>query len=183
MRRRVHLHGPFKAYHDGPIEVEALTVWDAVEAVTLQIQGFRPHPISGRQRIQVVGHPTIESLKSMSDVEDIHIIPAMTFGKQGGLLQTIIGVTLMVVGFFLLDTPFGIPLMMSGATMALGGVLQMLTPQPILDADNAEEIRSRYLGVTQNTVRIGTTIALLYGRYRVAGQIMSLNVDAKDVTG
>lgn len=182
MRRRIHLHGSFAGFHDGPIEIDADTIWDAVEAVTRQVPGFAPDPRMGRKRIQVVGFPTIESLKSASDVIDIHIIPALTFGKNGGLIQTIVGVTLLVIAFFLLPiSPFWATVVASaGLSMLVGGVIQMLSPQPQLGSDDASTKRSKYLSGGQNTVAIGTTIPLLYGRFRVGGQILSLNIDAKD---
>lgn len=176
MRRRVHLCGPFKTYHDGPIEVEASTVWDAVEAVTSQVKGFSPDPIRGRQRIQVVGFDTIESLRSESDVVDIYVMPAMTFGKNGGLVQTIIGVTLIVASFFI-GGPAWIAnaVLMTGISMTVGGLIQLLTPQP----KNNPQNQSKYLAVNQNTVQIGTPIPLLYGEYLVGGQILSLQIVAK----
>ena len=174
MRRRVHLIGPFKAYHDGPIEVEAATVWDAVEAVTSQIRGFAPDPVRGRQRIMLPGFPTIESMKAPSDVEDIYIMPAILFGKNGGLVQTIIGVALIVASF-VVPAPFNQVLFSAGLSLTIGGLMQMLTPQP----KNTPENHSKYIAVNQNTVAIGTTIPLLYGRSRIGGQILSLQVVAK----
>ena len=185
MRRRVHLLGPFKAFHDGPIEVVADTIWDAVEAVTSQVQGFLPDAINGRKRIQVAGYETIEKLKGPSTDADIYIMPALTFGKEGGIIQTIIGVTLIVVAFFVGGPELaGITakiLFSAGMMLAGAGIMQMITPQPQLSVGNEEQIRSKYLPSTQNTVKIGTPIPILYGRYRCGGHIMSLNIDAKDI--
>lgn len=180
MRRRVHLHGAFKAFHKGPIEIVADTIWDAVEAVVCQVKGFAPDARTGKKRIQVVGYSTIESLKSHSDDEDIHIIPAMAFGKQDGLFQTIIGITLLVIAAFMGGTFWPAIVASLGASLMAGGIMQMLSPQPQLGAENAEQERSKYLATNQNTVKIGTTIPLLYGRYRAYPHIMSLNIDAKD---
>lgn len=178
MRRRVHLLGPFARFHDGPIEVEAHTVWDAVEAVTSQVKGFLPDPIRGRRKIQVPGYETVEKLKGRSDDVDIYIMPALTFAKEGGIIQTIIGAALIVVG--LLVPPLAAFLIPAGIAMVAGGLLQMLTPQPQLNGANEDVVRSKYLPSTQNTVRIGTPIPLLYGRFRVGGHILSLNIDSRD---
>ena len=178
MRRRVHLHGAFKSFHDGPIEIDSETVWDAVEAVTTQVKGFQPTLADGRKVIQVAGYDTIEKMRSPSSDEDIHVFPSMVFSKNGGVVQTIIGVAFLVVGFFLLATPWGIPLMISGAAMIIGGVVQMLSPQPQM-AGNEQEARSKYLGPAQNTVQIGTPIPILYGRRLVGGHILSMNIDSQ----
>lgn len=183
MRRRVHLVGAFRGFHNGPIEIEADTVWDAVEGVTMQVAGFKPD-LSGRKTIQVVGFDTIERLKAWDDTTtDIYIMPALTFGKRGGLIQTIIGVTLIVVGFVLSFTPLA-PLspflINAGIAMTIGGIMQMLTPQPQLSVNNEDQVRSKYLATNRNTVKIGTPIPLLYGRRRIGGHILSLNIDAVD---
>jgi predicted phage tail protein len=176
---RVHLHGPFKAFYDGVIEIAADTAWEAIEAVTRQLPGFQPD-LNGRKAIQVPGYDTVEKLKTPGGPWDLHIMPALSFGKNGGLIQTLIGVTLIVAGFIIHD-PFLSPILVSvGLGMVIGGVMQMFTPQPKLTTDNAQAVRSKYLPSTQNTVRIGTTIPLLYGRARCGGQILSLEIIAKN---
>lgn len=183
MRRRVHLLGPYAQFHEGPIEVEARTVWDAVEAVTSQIKGFLPDIHTGRKKISVPGYDTIEKLRGPSDDEDIYIMPAMTFGKEGGVIETILGVTLVVVSFFLGGpqiSMLAMTLFSAGMLLSTGGLMQMLTPQPQLNTGNEDRVRSKYLPSTQNTVKIGTPIPILYGRYRVGGHILSLNIDARD---
>ena len=181
-RVRVHLHGPFAEFHPGPIEVVCDTAWGAIELVVNQLKGFIPD-IHGRKRCQAVGFTTLERLKAAIDVDDIHIMPAMTFGKTGGIVQTIIGAVLFVVGAVLMFVPgmqgFGMNLMMMGASMMIGGIIQMLSPQPQVGTDN--QIRSKYLPGGGNTVAIGTPIPLLYGMFRCSGQILSLNVDSQDM--
>lgn len=180
MLRRVHLHGSFKGFHDGPILIEASNIWDAVEAVTFQVQGFQPD-CNGRKVIKVVGYDLVDDMKRLDvTTEDIHIMPAMSFGKDGGLIQTIVGVTLIVAGFLLPTGPWTPYLINAGIALALGGVMQMLSPQPQLSSGNEDSQRSKYLPSQQNTVAIGTTIPLLYGTYRVPGHILSLNIDATD---
>lgn len=181
MRRRVHLHGAFAGFHPGPIEIVANTVWEAVEAVTLMVKGFAPDPVNGRKVIQVVGFPNVEDLKRHDKTTlDIHIIPALAFGKDGGLIQTVIGATLIVAGFLLPAGPWTPLLLSAGASLVLGGVMQMLSPQPQLNVGNEDQLRSKYLPSSQNTVAIGTTVPLLYGYRRVGGHILSLNIDATD---
>ena len=182
MLRKIHLHGKFAAYHDGPITIEADTPWDAIEAVTRQLEGFKPDPINGRQRIQAAGYNSVEDLKSANDNnEDIHIIPAITFGKKAGLIQTIIGATLIVIGLALGGTFWPAIFITAGITMMLGGLVQMLTPQPKLNTGDTQQQRSKYLPPVSNTTRIGTHIPLLYGERRVAGQILSINIDSRNM--
>jgi predicted phage tail protein len=96
----------------------------------------------------------------------------------------VIGVTLIVIGATvpgIQGTPWGQYFIMSGIALTVGGVMQLISPQPTLNAGNEDSVRSKYLPSSQNTVRIGTTIPLLYGGpVRCGGHIMSLNIDAKD---
>lgn len=182
MRRRIHLHGAFKSFHTGPIEIVAETVWEAIEAMTHQVLGFQPDPMTGRKRLKVIGYETIEKLKALGDKTiDIHVMPAMTFGKDGGLIQTVVGVALIVAGLFMPPgSPWQMAFISAGLSMTIGGVMQILSPQPQLGSSNDSEVRSKYLGGITNTVKIGTPIALLYGKCLVGGHIMSLNIDATD---
>lgn len=180
-RVAVHLHGPFKDFHDGPIFVEASTPAEAVEAVTGQIIQFKPD-INGRRRVSVVGCDTQESLVCPIISDELHIVPAMTFGKDGGIFEIVIGTVLVVAGFLLggPGTPLGMFLISTGASMIIGGLMTFLAPQPELSVDEEEE-RSRYLGTPGNTVGIGTRIAVGYGENLWAGHFLSLDIDAVDV--
>lgn len=181
MRRRIHLHGTFAGFHDGPIEIIADTVWEAVEAMTRQIPGFQPDAIQGRKIIQVVGYDTVDALKTYDQTtEDIHVLPALVFGKNGGLIQTIIGVTLIVASILIPAGPWTPYILSAGISFTIGGVMQMISPQPQLNAGTEDEVRSKYLSSSVNTVAIGTTVPLLYGLHRVGGHILSMNIDSTD---
>lgn len=177
MKRRVHLHGYLAKFHDGPVEIVAETAADAVEGVTRQLAGFAPRPRLGRHRIKVVGCETREDLyRNLGDQEDIHIVPQLSGGKEGGLIQILLGVALVALGFFTGGaTWFGGLLIKVGAMMILGGLVQALSPQP--DAED-EKQRTRYLGAPQNTVKIGTRIGILYGTDRVGGHFLSFDINA-----
>jgi predicted phage tail protein len=171
----------FGAFHPEPILIEATNIWDAVEAVTMQIAGFQPDPVTGHKVVKIVGFDTVEAMKRYdTETVDIHIMPALAFGKDAGLTQIIIGVVLIAAAIASGGTTLPLLFGSAGLSMVLGGVMQMMSPQPQLNSGNEEAQRSRYLPSQQNTVAIGTTIPLLYGKYRVPGHILSLNIDATD---
>ncbi|MDM7298235.1 tail assembly protein, partial [Klebsiella pneumoniae] len=65
--------------------------------------------------------------------EVIRIVPVVIGSKKAGILQTILGAVLVVAGFISTFTPAAAaaPYLYSmGASMMLGGVIQMLSPQP-----------------------------------------------------
>jgi predicted phage tail protein len=177
---KVVLHGYFAAFHDGPILIHCNTAAEAVEGVTRQLLGFAPCPIRGRHRAKVVGFETEESLYKQLDqeLEFIHIVPQLAGGKSGGLLQILLGVALVAVGFFMFGgTALGSILMKVGALAILGGLSAMLAPKPQTDVGDQQQ-RSSYLGAPKNTVTIGTRIPILYGRHLCFGHFLSFDINA-----
>lgn len=175
-RVTVIFHGPLGG---GRHEIVAETAWEAIEGLSLQLPGLQPNPFTGRKVVQAVGFPTLESLRSPLVVEEIHVIPALEFAKNGGLIKTVVGPVLLVTAAFMGGTFWPAIVASLGASFLTAGLSQLISPQPQLNT-NDDGKRSRYLGAAPNTVRIGTTIALGYGRRRVGGQLLSVNIDAKD---
>lgn len=173
----VVLHGYLSRFHDGPIKIIGDTVAEVIEGVTRQLKGFADR----RHRIKVVGYETEASLyQRLTDDTEIHIVPQLCGGKSGGFLQILLGVALVGVGLFLGGaTLMGGILIKAGALAIIGGLSQMLAPQP--EADKGE--KSRYLGAPKNTVAIGTRIPILYGRYRWAGHYLSFDINTTDIQG
>lgn len=177
--RKVYLHGYFAAFHEGPITIVGDTVAEIVEGVTRQVKGFQPDPVRGRHRVKVAGFDTEESLHAElgPEVEEIHLVPQMSGGKKGGLLQILLGAVLIGVGLLLgAGTLIGSLAMKVGALALLGGLTALLAPQP--EADSNDQRRSSYLGAPKNTVAIGTRIPILYGEHRVYGHFLSFDINA-----
>ena len=178
MLRRIHLHGSLKKIHPEVIEVEADNVGEALRVVTTQLPGFKPNAIEGYKRIQVAGCRTVEDLFSETDMVDIHVFPQLNGGKSGGFIQILLGVVLIAAAFAIGAAGFlGGLLLKVGAMMLLGGILQLISA-PKRDKDDKQQQKSHYLGPPQNTVEIGTSIPILYGRRKVGGHYLSFNVSA-----
>ena len=182
LRIKVILHGYLAAFHDGPIEMTGATAAEIVSSVTRQVKGFAPDPKRGRHRVKVVGFDTEESLHKPLDPETeyLHIVPQMSGGKNSGLLQIVLGVVLVGVGFLLgAGGMLGSLLMKVGALALLGGLTSLLAPKPETDKnDSSQQQRSSYLGAPKNTVAIGTRIPILYGRHRAYGHFLSFDINA-----
>ncbi|MBN7759789.1 tail assembly protein [Nitratireductor aquibiodomus] len=175
MKVKVYLHGYFAKFHEGPIEVEAETVAQAVGLVTRQLRGFQPNAVHGRHRIAIAGCDQIEDLYRPAKNGEIHLVPQFAGGKRGGFLQILLGVALVAVGWFIGATW----LLQAGALMVLGGIAQFLMPTP----DSEDQRKSRYLGAPGNTVEIGTRIPVLYGEDLVYGHFLSFDTDATVTSG
>jgi len=180
--KTIYLHGYLNDLHPEPIKVVAESVAEAISALAL-IPAFNPR--KGKQHSVVIdGFFTESAINDKTDVEEIHVRP-MVFagGGNGGLFQMIIGAILIVVGFLLTPMfPMLGPLLIKvGLTMVLGGIIQMLMPQPKLEGVGEDEMRSQYLGARGNTVAIGTTIPMIFGRHKAWGHYLSFDVDAGDL--
>lgn len=180
----VVLHGPFAAFHDGPIKVEAKNAFEAIEAISRQITGFQPTARTGKARVKVVGYETEESLYiDVPENETLHVVPQLNGGKAGNAwLQILAGVALIGVSFIPgIGTMAASIAMKVGAMLVLGGLSQLLSPQPENDKD--EQVKSRYLGTPGNTVQIGTRIPILYGEDRVYGHFLSFDINSQQISG
>ncbi|MTC55210.1 MULTISPECIES: tail assembly protein [Providencia] len=124
--------------------------------------------------------------------EDIRIVPVIKGSKRGGFFQTILGAALIAVASWAtggIAAAFAAggwagAAAMGGAALALGGIVQMLSPQPRglsmrQDADNKP---SYAFGGAVNTTVQGNPVPLLYGldRREVGGAIISAGIYTED---
>lgn len=180
MLRRVVLHGHFKDHDDKPIWVTGDTVAEILEIISPQLPCFKPDPEHGRQRVAVGGVTTYDDIyRDLGDQIEIHIAPQFNGGKDtGAFTQILIGAVLIGVSFVpgIAGTPAQKMLIQMGAMAILGGLSQLLAPQP--EADQNSELTSRYLGSPKNTTAIGTRIPILYGKHKVFGHVLTFDINA-----
>lgn len=167
----------FGKYHKLAVNSPA----EAVKALCILLKGFRQELTLSRSRgleyAIFVGKNNIskDELKINSAKDrNIRIVPVIQGSKQAGVLQTIIGVVLVVVGFFY---P---PAMAVGIAMTLGGVVQMLTPQASTNSNKADNGTSYNFNGPVNTSAEGVPVPLLYGKCLVGGAVISGGIMAQD---
>lgn len=120
--------------------------------------------------------------------EVIRIIPVVIGSKKAGLLQTVLGAVLVVVGVAVgylsggTLSAVGYGAAKLGAAMMLGGVVQMLSPQPsgLASKQSADNQASYAFGGITNTAAQGYPVPLLYGRRRIGGAIISAGIFVED---
>ncbi|WP_447578283.1 tail assembly protein [Achromobacter kerstersii] len=114
--------------------------------------------------------------------DSIRIAPVLAGSKRAGLFQTIIGVALIVVGALLSYTPVGVPMMQMGAALALGGVIQMLSPQQrgLSAQDSPQNGASYNFNGAVNTSAQGNPVPVLYGRMICGSAVISAGIFAED---
>lgn len=114
-------------------------------------------------------------------VRELRIVPVVGGSKRGGLLQTIVGALLIVVGAFTSWSGGG-ALVTVGISMVAGGVIQMLSPQAkgLSQSAAPENLPSYAFGSAKNTTASGNPVPICIGERRWGGAIISASIYAED---
>jgi predicted phage tail protein len=111
------------------------------------------------------------------DADEIHITPVAAGSGRFG--QIILGVILIVVGAIWYQ-----PLVAVGIAMVAGGIVQLLTPVPNLDAMSGERPDARPSFIFNGAVNVyeqGGPVPLVYGRFKAGSVIVSAGFDVERV--
>ncbi|MFV6631075.1 tail assembly protein [Klebsiella pneumoniae] len=173
------------------------TTGEAGRALAATIPGFEAYMRSSRERGLTYavfrGKDNIgkDELDYPNSGREIRIVPVVMGSKRGGVLQTILGAVLVVVGAIGTFTYFGQALggatwgpytMQMGAAMMAGGVIQMLSPQTagLASKQDADNKASYAFGSVTNTAAQGYPVPLGYGKRRIGGAIISAGIYVED---
>lgn len=181
MLRTVRLYGVLAKKFGRKFQFDVNSPKEAVAALRATVPGFEAHLLehsepgyhvfTGKENIGVnqLEHPTNQ---------DIRIVPAITGAKKGGVLQTILGVVLVVVGVF--TTIFGDysgSVIQLGVSLIIGGVAQMLfappKPKSAADRESPNNRPSYSFDGAVNTSQQGNPVPVGYGRLIVGSQVIS----------
>ncbi len=144
------------------------------------LQGVRFAFFSGKENIG------LQEFDMSSAAEHFEMEPVLQGSKRGGMLQIVIGAVALVAAYFTAGASFTVlgvtastvttALTGLGISMALGGVIQMLTPQPKynIGASSSTDNKPNYaFGAPVNTVAMGYPVPVLYGQREIGGAIIS----------
>lgn len=105
--------------------------------------------------------------------EIIRIAPVIMGAKNGGVLQIITGAVLIAAGI-ITENPF---LIKMGAVMALGGVVQLLSPQPKTRTNDVTQNGASYsFAGPVNVTAQGAPVPLGYGRMIIGSIVISAGI-------
>lgn len=163
---------------------------EAFRALAATVPGFRAYLLGARSRgiefavwrgqganAENIG---VEQLDEPAGAV-VRIAPIHKGSKQAGVLQTILGVVLIVVGAFTSWSGGGY-LIATGISLVAGGVVQMLTPIPKLkkSADSSDNQASYVFNGATNTTAQGNCVPVVYGRIRAGSAVISAGMSAED---
>lgn len=120
---------------------------------------------------------------ALSGTTEIRIVPIIAGSKNGGLLQTVVGVVLIVASFF--AGPAGPALMSLGIGMAIGGVVQMLSPVPKSSSQQEQAVtenKPSYLfNGAFNSTQQGLPVPVVYGQMLVGSSVVAIGTWAEAI--
>ena len=146
--------------------------------ISIQRRGLTYSVFKGKKNIGVddLGFPITG--------EVIRIVPVIIGSKKAGLIQTILGAVLVIASIWMPGLSIAASNMMfaAGASITLGGVVQMISPQATgLASKQSSDNRASYaFGGVTNTAAQGYPVPLLYGRRRIGGAIISAGIYVED---
>ncbi|MFG0540235.1 tail assembly protein [Pseudomonas sp. YQ_5] len=179
-------------------QLDSCDTWEAFQALKATLVGFEDEirRLDGlglrfavfRNR-QNVGADAFDR----GGVRELRIVPVIGGSKRGGLLQTVVGIALIAAATFAtggLGAAFGAGAggwgvaAAVGASMAIGGVIQLLSPQAQgLSLSAAAENKPSYaFGSARNTTASGNPVPICIGKRRWGGAIISVSIEAQDKT-
>ncbi|MCG8292369.1 MULTISPECIES: tail assembly protein [Pseudomonas] len=189
----VRLSGQLRQFGKA-FELAVRTPREAIKALCVQLPGFERFLANASSR--GLEFAVYSDKRNVGEAEldfqardEIRIVPVVAGSKRAGGLQTIIGVVLIAVaaiatnGASLPFTAGGWGAVATfGFSMAMGGVMQLLSPQPKgLNMSAGPENTPGYaFGSARNTTASGNPVALCVGKRRWGGAIISAAIYAED---
>jgi len=166
-------------------QIDSGQVWEAFKALKATLAGFgeevkRLDRLGMRFAIYRNRKNEGSEAFDLGGTRELRIVPVVAGSKRAGILQTIIGAVIFVASFFVPGMQgWGQSL---GASLVLGGVIQMLSPQAsgLKQSAAPENLPSYAFGSAKNTTASGNPVPICIGRRRWGGAIISASIYAED---
>ncbi|KTC44282.1 hypothetical protein AO269_20825, partial [Pseudomonas putida] len=186
---RVYLSGSmarrFFRYKD--YQLSSGSVWEAFKALGNTVDGFAEEVT----RLSKLGmrFVIIRNRKNVGQDEfergglrELRIVPVVEGSKRAGVLQTVVGVALIVIASYMTAGTAASALMGVGIANTAGGVMQMLSPQAngLSQSGSPENLPSYAFGSAKNTTASGNPVPICIGKRRWGGAIISASIYAED---
>lgn len=190
---RVKFYGDLKRFEPNePIVLEVSSFKELMSGLLSQIQGLSQHLRKGYYKVRIgkryLSEEQIKTNPTMTLADDctVHFTPVVAgAGKSVGFVQAIVGVALIAVAWWNpLGWTAGTAMMVGamGASMAMGGVMQMLARPPDMNTklSDSEKQQSTSFSNIRNLTPQGRPIPLLYGKMMTSLILISQGIDAFD---
>lgn len=192
MLKTIKLYGILAKKFGKQFKLDVANTREAIRALSAQIPGFEKFMLHAHEHglgfaVYQDKHNISEYEIDMStDAAVIKIVPKVIgAGGDNGVLQVVLGVVLVVAGYFTFGatSPYGMALIGAGVGMAIGGITQMLMPTVDTTQDNNQDGNraNKGFGGAVTTVAQGNPVPVLRGRREIGGFINSAGQYPEDL--
>lgn len=184
IRTTVEMSGPLGKRFPGErqYQLETGSTNEVFSALRATLDGFteeikRLDALGMRFAIYRNGKNIGEEELARGGTRKLRIVPVVAGSKRAGLLQTIVGIALLIAGPFTGGATYG-----PGIALVAGGVIQMLSPQAkgLSQSAAPENLPSYAFGSAKNTTASGNPVPICIGERRWGGAIISVSIEAQD---
>ena len=192
MLKTIKLYGILAKKFGKQFKLDVANTREAIRALSAQIPGFEKFMLHAHE--QGMGFAVYQDKHNISEYEIdmstdaavIKIVPKVIgAGGGNGVLQVVLGVVLVVAGYFTfgVTSPYGVALIGAGVGMAIGGITQMLMPTVDTTQDNNQDGNraNKGFGGAVTTVAQGNPVPVLRGRREIGGFIVSAGQYPEDL--
>lgn len=203
MMRDVILYGALAKKYGKKHRFDVATPAEAVRALEANFQGFMSEMLAlgergygYRIRHGKNGKVGVEKEDELSQPVSgsIHLIPTLHGAKKGGIGQILAAVVVIVAAIYMPGVLAGLgasaktagmvgtALMGAGISLALGGVIQLLSPQPKSSKPNENSREPSYIfDGPINTMAQGHPVPLGYGEMIIGSAVISAGIEVDEL--
>lgn len=183
--RTIRLYGKLGQLFGREYRLAVANAAEAVRALGVMVPGFKAYMSNQQAKYAVfLGKENIgaDQLHHPTGQADIRIAPVPAGSKKLGVFQIILGIVLIVAGFFTGGQTWGPAMMVLGAGMVISGAILMLSPQSTgsAAADGPNNRPSYAFNGPVNTAAQGNPVPLAYGEVIVGSCVISGGIYAED---
>lgn len=189
MLKTIKLYGVLGEKFGKEFKLAVENTREAVKALSVQVPGFEQFMLTAHehgmafavfQDDENIGEDQIDF---DTGAEVIKIVPKVIGAGGNGVLQTILGVVMIVAGAVAMawGQAWGANLVGAGIGMLVGGIAMMLMPKVDDQDQNQDGNKSNHgFGGAVTTIAQGNPVPILYGQREVGGFIVNAGQFAVD---
>lgn len=191
MLKTIKLYGVLGKKFGKEFHLAVESTREAVKALSVQVPGFEQFMLTAHE--QDLAFAVFQDDENISEdqidfetrAKVIKIVPKVIGAGGNGVLQTILGAVMVVVGVVMLyipgAQPFAASVIGAGIGMMVGGIAQMMMPKMDEGDQNQDGNRSnKGFGGAVTTIAQGNPVPILYGQREVGGFIVNAGQFAVD---
>lgn len=183
MLKTIKLYGILAKKFGKEFHLAVESTREAVKALSIQVPGFEQFMLTAHE--QGLSFAVFQDDENISEdqidfetgAKVIKIIPKVIGAGGNGILQTILGAVMVVVGV-ITQQYWAVGM---GVGMMVGGIAQMLAPKVDTEDQNQDGNRAnKGFGGAVTTIAQGNPVPILYGQREVGGFIVNAGQFAVD---